>query len=163
MKKPDNKLSADTIHTIASLLIKIPNIEVVKTVCQNDLHLPAETLEAAINEARVVLTRAADYNRDEEFGKSITALNELYALNLKSKDYKSALSVRKELNSMLSLKYIADTNATKSSEGTELLVEELETIRGYLEPLELSADPKCPTVELARLAAFEIINKDETE
>jgi hypothetical protein len=54
MKKTNIELSADTIHTVASLLIKIPNIEVVKTVCLNDLHLPPETLEEAINEARIV-------------------------------------------------------------------------------------------------------------
>jgi hypothetical protein len=114
-------------------------------------------LDTAIKEARIVLTRAADYNRDEEFGRAITALNELYSLNIKNKDYKSALSVRKEMNSMLSLKYVAESNATKSSEGTELIADEIDTIRQYLEPLGL-AEPETPTVELARLAAIRITN-----
>jgi hypothetical protein len=114
-------------------------------------------LDDAIREARVLLTRAADYNRDEEFGKAITALNELYSLNLKQKDYKSALSVRKELNAMLSLKYVAESTAGKSSEASEMMCEDIETIRGYLEPLGL-AEPETPTVELARLAAIRITN-----
>jgi hypothetical protein len=161
MKENNSKntfeLPADTVHTIASLLIKIPNSEVVKTVCQNDLHLPAEQIETAIKEARVLLTRAADYNRDEEFGKAITALNELYSLNLKNKDYKSALSVRKELNSMLSLKYVTETNTIKEASADDLS-EDIEMIRQYLEPLGL-AEPETPTVELARLAAIHITNQ----
>jgi hypothetical protein len=156
MKKERPELSADTIHTIASLLIKIPNIEVVKTVCKNDLHLPEEMLEDAIKEARTVLTRAADYNREEEFGKAITALNELYSLSLKNREFKTAISVRKELTSMLSLKYIAETNAVKTSEGSEQLVEDMETIRQYLEPLGFG-EPETPTVELTRLVVLNYV------
>ncbi|MDR1922814.1 MAG: hypothetical protein LBQ66_00450 [Planctomycetaceae bacterium] len=147
----DNK----TLEVVAGLMIKIPSIEIVKTVCLNELHIDATEVDEAIKGARTLLTRAADYNRDEEFGKAITSLNDLYASNIKIKDYKTALATRREISLMLGLKRKPDENMTRG-ENTAIEIEN--EIRTYLEPLQL-APQGTPVVELVRILASKIINQ----
>lgn len=147
----------DTLYKIATLLIKVPNIEAVKAICVSELKLDPAAVEGIVQEARVLLTRAADFHRDEEFGAAVTALKDLYASNVKIKAYKDALPVRKELNRLLGLYgNIDDLPAEQAGMSPE--ERELAEIRGHLEPLGL-APSGSPLVELARLAAIEITNR----
>lgn len=60
-------------------------------------------IEAAIAE----LAKAAAVDIDAELGKSIERLNHLYQNSVKVQDFKTALSIQKELNKVLQLKAAA--------------------------------------------------------
>jgi hypothetical protein len=98
------------------------------------------------------------FDREGEFERAIGDLNELYSVNLANGDYKAALSVRKELNAMLAIRVVAESNVAEKSEvDAEALLLEIDTVRKHLEPLGL-AEMGTPVSELARLAAVRIVS-----
>lgn len=67
------------------------------------LGLAASEIPAVIAEARRRLTLAAAYNRDEELGKAIGRLNDLYAQARQAGEYAIAVSAQRELNRLMCL------------------------------------------------------------
>lgn len=117
------------------------------------LKLSPELATAAIDEAKRLITLAADYNRHEELGRAVRRINSLYGSSLKMQDTKTALACQKELNKLLSL-YEPPGQQKATTESTEN--PEAVAIRSHLVPLQLAAD-STPLTEVCRLAALKII------
>lgn len=115
----------------------------------------APAAEAAVNEARRRLTLAADFNRDEEIGKSRRTLESLLSICMAKKDVKTALQVQAKLIDLMGLKPAKDE--APSDEGDES-AGRLRVIEGYLLPLKL-VETTYPIEEHARVAA-EIIRRE---
>ena len=60
-------------------------------------------IDEYIRHARKRLKQSASYQRDEMLGIAIERLNRLYKDNLKVQDYKGALAVQREINTLLGL------------------------------------------------------------
>lgn len=144
-------MTADTLEKIVLLLIKVPNLSTVRAACLDNLKIPAERVDAAIAEARLEITRAADVHRDEEFGKAVKRLENLFSDSNKIKDYKTALAVQKDLSRLIGLYPTGTQQAAETGESEESAA--LARIREHLEPLDL-APPGTPVEELVRLATL---------
>jgi hypothetical protein len=106
-----------------------------------------------VEDARKRITVAADYTRDEQLGKAVMRLEDLYAKSMAGQDIRTALQAQRELNRLLSL--YADArraDTTDDDSDTAILRKQLELIAAYLVPLKL-ADASYPVEEHARLAA----------
>jgi len=118
-----------------------------------------EPVEAAriVSDARKRITVAADFARDEQLGKAVMRLDDLYAKSIAAQDARTALQAQRELNRLLSL-YGGEQRPDPSAPGSESdLAQRLELIASYLLPLALTAD-RYPVEEHARVAAEIIRN-----
>jgi len=61
------------------------------------------TVQRYVQQANAEFKKLAAKNRDREFGKANARLNTLFLRNLKVQDYKTALAVQKEINSLYGL------------------------------------------------------------
>lgn len=126
----------------------------LENACVMKLAIEPERVASAVAEARRRLTRAADYNRDEQLGTAITRMNDLYARAVRTGDLKTALTAQREINKLMDL-YREATGARDEDdedadqEGAEA---ELAAIRRHLLPLGLAAE-SYPLREHARIAA----------
>ena len=111
-----------------------------------------------IKSARLKVTLAADYSREEQVGTAISQLNDLYAKSIIAKDPRTALQARRELNRLMGL-YGDSPGETPTGQNVEELVQTIETIKGYLIPLGL-ADESYPIQEQVRIAADIIRQKN---
>lgn len=124
----------------------------LRTACIEKLGVAAGDVDAIVAEARQRITVAADYDRDEEVGKAVTRLNDLYARALRSQDNRTSLAAQRELNRLLGLyQRPPETEVEEDAEGRQLA-----QAREHLEPLGLGK-PGTSTVELVRLAVAEIL------
>ena len=134
----------------------------LESACIAKLSVPPENVKAVVAEARKRLTLAAEYNRDEMLGTSLTRLNDLYGRCIRAgadgngPNLAKALDVQREINRLAGLyrgtgSLAADASGTVESEASA----ELAAIGEYLLPLEL-ADEGYPLREHARLAVCRI-------
>ncbi|MBE7465425.1 MAG: hypothetical protein HS116_18260 [Planctomycetes bacterium] len=113
----------------------------------------ADQARNIVAEARKRITVAADYTRDEQIGKAVMRLEDLYAKSMAGQDIRTALQAQRELNRLLSL--YADARRLDSPEDdaeAPVLRRQLDLLSAYLLPLKL-ADPAYPVEEHARIAA----------
>ena len=137
---------------IVLLLINGMSTEAATGFCIQQGQSPDEA-PRIVEEARKRITVAADYTRDEQLGKAVMRLEDLYAKSMAAKDIRTALQAQRELNRLLSL--YADTRQSESGEDDSdagELRKQLNLIASYLVPLKL-AEPSYPVEEHARLAA----------
>lgn len=106
-----------------------------------------------VEDARKRITVAADYTRDEQLGKAVMRLEDLYAKSMAAHDIRTALQAQRELNRLLSL-YADERRADPGDDDSDTAIsrKQLELIAAYLVPLKL-ADASYPVEEHARLAA----------
>jgi hypothetical protein len=140
-------------HQVLLLLATLSSRDLVAVACVEKLNIPPEAVDATIAAARVKLTLAADFHRDEELGRAVTRLHTLYERSLTIQDTKTALATVKELNKLLDLYRAAPAGSIDTS--ADQAAAELAEVRAHLEPLDLGG-PDVPTSELARraVAAF---------
>ncbi|MCK6470867.1 MAG: hypothetical protein L6R28_03895 [Planctomycetes bacterium] len=113
----------------------------------------AEQARSIVAEARKRITVAADYTRDEQIGKAVMRLEDLYAKSMAGQDIRTALQAQRELNRLLSL--YADVRRDDSPNedlDAPAMRRQLDLMAAYLVPLKL-ADPTYPVEEHARIAA----------
>lgn len=139
------------IDKIILLLVSGITPSDLRTACTEKLNVAAGDVNAVVAAARRRITVAADYDRDEEVGKAVTRLNDLYARAIRNQDTRTALATQREINRLLSLYQPAEPAAEIDSAG-----EELEQVREHLLPLKLGRH-ESSTVELVRLAVTEIL------
>lgn len=136
---------------VVLLLINGMSVGSAETFCVQQ----GATLDAAkqiVGEARKRITVAADYTRDEQFGRAIMRLDDLYAKSMAAKDTRTALQAQRELNRLLSLYSPRESPHTPEAGDLVSMRKQLDLIAGHLLPLKL-ADPQYPLEEHARLAA----------
>jgi len=75
----------------------------VATYLTSNMSVPPEQAEAVVKEARRRLTVAADFDRDEEIGKAVLRLEDLFRTSLLAKDTRTALQAQRELSRLLRL------------------------------------------------------------
>ncbi|MBE7466799.1 MAG: hypothetical protein HS116_25290 [Planctomycetes bacterium] len=113
----------------------------------------ADQARSIVAEARKRITVAADYTRDEQIGKAVMRLEDLYAKSMAGQDIRTALQAQRELNRLLSL--YADArrlDAPEDDAEAPVLRRQVDLLSAYLLPLKL-ADPAYPVEEHARIAA----------
>jgi len=140
------------VEQIVLLMIGGLSDALLYTAAIDKLKLTPELATAAIDEARRLITLAADYNRHEELGRAVRRINKLFSDSVKMQDSKTALACQKELNKLLSLyeppgQQKATAEAPENAEAT--------AIRAHLVPLKLTLD-SAPLAEHCRLAALRI-------
>jgi len=116
-----------------------------------------DSARRTVAQARQRITVAADYARDEQLGKAVMRLDDLYAKSIAAQDARTALQAQRELNRLLCL-YSVGERGPGASDSSDEAAQRLELIAGYLLPLRLT-DERYPVEEHARMAS-EIIRKN---
>ncbi len=116
--------------------------------------LAPDQAKGIVAEAKSRITVAADYARDEQVGKAVMRLEDLYAKSMAAKDIRSALQAQRELNRLLALYADARKEEAEANEAEDgaTLRSRLDLIASYLTPLALT-EAAYPIEEHARLAA----------
>ncbi len=137
---------------VVLLLVNGMSAEAAESYCLQQGVAP-ESAKEIVAEARKRVTVAADYTRDEQLGKAVIRLNDLYAKAIAGQDIRTALQAQRELNRLLSL-YADSRRSDPSAEDSDptALLRQLELVAACLVPLKL-ADPSYPVEEHARIAA----------
>lgn len=142
-------IDREPIDRIVLMMVDGASAETVSRYCR------ASGLgEAVVAEARRRIALASRYNPAQELGAAIKRLNSLYRAALEAGEYSVALQSQRELNKLLRLADVSDTDETIAS---DVALQELESVRGHLLPLALT-DAGKPLTEHARLAADRIRN-----
>lgn len=135
---------------VVLLLTNGMSVEAAEGYCVKQSTLDAEAARRLVSEARQRITVAADYARDEQLGKAVMRLDDLYAKSIAAHDTRTALQAQRELNRLLGLYAAAD--AAGAVEGNDDTARRLELVASYLLPLNLT-DERYPVEEHARIAA----------
>ncbi len=155
MEGQDGDPAARTaIEKIVLLMVSGMSQADLESACVMKLGLEPERVASAVAEARRRLTRAADYNRDEQLGTAITRMNDLYARAVRTGDLKTALTAQREINKLMDLyrEAIGGEGPEAEHADPEGAQAELAAIRRHLLPLGLAAE-SYPLREHARIAA----------
>ena len=115
----------------------------------------SDTARRTVADARQRITVAADYARDEQLGKAVMRVDDLYAKSIAGQDTRTALQAQREFNRLLGLYWADGTPAETATTDAQDVVRRLELIASYLIPLKLT-DERYPVEEHARLAADRI-------
>jgi hypothetical protein len=137
---------------IVLLLVGGMSTEAAEGYCVRNCGMDAEAARRTVTEARQRITVAADYSRDEQLGKAVMRLDDLYAKSIADQDARTALQAQRELNRLLGLHWAEWAAALASDSAAQEAHRRLELIVGYLIPLKLT-DERYPVEEHARLAA----------
>ena len=132
------------------LLINGMSVNAAETFCIQQ-GADADEAKRIVGEARKRITVAADYARDEQFGRAIMRLEDIYAKSVAAQDTRTALQAQRELNRLLSL-YGPRGDGTPGGGEDAVKRKQIELIEGYLLPLALT-DPSYPIEEHVRIAA----------
>jgi hypothetical protein len=144
---------------IVLLLTNGMSVEAAEAYAVKQGSLDADAAHRLVAEARQRITVAADYTRDEQLGKAITRLDDLYAKSVTAHDTRTALQAQRELNRLLGLYAAGDAAGGGSAEDNDA-GQRLELIASYLLPLKLT-DERYPVEEHARVAS-EIIRQSRS-
>ena len=133
------------------LLINGMSTDAVESWCLQQGQ-PADQARITVAEARKRITVAAEFTRDEQLGKAVMRLENIYSKATADNDTRTALQAQRELNRLLSLYDGRQDSASEEQEPGSDAARVLEMIAGYLLPLHL-AEPTYPVQEHARIAA----------
>lgn len=139
------------------LLVTMQSAAKVRAVCVEKLEIPDAEVDGVLADARRRLTVAADFHRDEEVGRALVRLGDLYERSLRVQDVKTALAAQKELNKLLDLYAGAPPAGGEDYHAGGQAAADLAAVRQHLAPLGLGGDDDS-TVELARLAVEKLIH-----
>lgn len=144
---------------VVLLLISGMSTGAAETFCLQQGADP-DAAKAIVGEARKRITLTADYARDEQLGRAIMRLEDLYAKSIAATDTRTALQAQRELNRLLRLHEPSEP-ATPAADPQELAEARrlLDSVRNYLLDLNL-APADVPIDEHARVAAELLIDHD---
>jgi len=134
------------------LLTNGMSVEAAEGYCVRQGGMDLDTARRTVAEARQRITVAADYARDEQLGKAVMRLDDLYAKSIAAQDTRTALQAQRELNRLLGLYSPKDTADGDAPTDAQDALQRLELIASYLLPLKLT-DERYPVEEHARLAS----------
>jgi hypothetical protein len=133
-------------------------VEAAEDYARKNGGLDADAAKALVSDARKRITVAADFARDEQLGKAVMRLDDLYAKSIAAKDTRTALQAQRELNRLLGLYADGAGDPLSRSDADEEAPGRLELIASYLLPLNLT-EPSYPVEEHARIASEIIRSK----
>lgn len=124
-QKPTAVEKDKRVNQVLKLLLNgLSRAEICQFVSEKtDWNVDERTIDRYIAEANAIFKEKSNIIREQEIGKSLLRLENLYARNMQITDFKAALAVQKEINAMLGL------NAPKSIELTTWETKALEYIR----------------------------------
>ncbi|MEP0846055.1 MAG: hypothetical protein HRF50_04440 [Phycisphaerae bacterium] len=143
----------EVVEKLLLLIVRGLNSETDLRRAAAQLGVKAKRAADAVTSARQKLTRAAAVSGDEELGKAIRRLEDLFGSATRAKDHRTALIAQKELHKLLGLYDLAAARKDAPADAAQSPAEaELAAIRLHLLPLGL-ADADYPLREHARIAA----------
>jgi hypothetical protein len=145
---------------VVLLLTNGMSVEAAEGYALKQGNLDADAAHRLVAEARQRITVAADFTRDEQLGKAITRLDDLYAKSVTAHDTRTALQAQRELNRLLGLYAAGDAAGPNGGTEDNDAGQRLELIASYLLPLKLT-DERYPVEEHARVAS-EIIRQSRS-
>lgn len=140
---------------IVLLLVNGMTVEAATGFCLKSGLTPEQAGEA-VRVARKRITVAADYAREEQIGRAVMRLEDLYAKAVAGQDLRTALQAQKELHRLMSL--YGDAAKPGEADAGETASASLDLVGQYLLPLNLIG-PEYPVEEHARIAS-EIIRQN---
>jgi hypothetical protein len=103
------------------LLIGADRAEILQYATEK-YNISERAVDELIAKANAIYAEIAKAERVEEFGKALTRLNNLYARSLKVQDFKTCLSVQKEISNLLGLNAPEKKDITSGGEKLEIVI-----------------------------------------
>ena len=103
MPKSDKNTIERRIKSISSMLINGNNREFIVLYCSENWNIGERQADKYINKARTLIKQSVKKQVAYDYAKAVRRYEELYRLSIEKKDYKTALSVNKELTTLQGL------------------------------------------------------------
>ena len=103
MPKSDKNTMERRIKSISSMLINGNNREFIVLYCSENWNIGERQADKYISKARTLIEQSVKKQVAYDYAKAIRRYEELYRLSIEKKDYKTALSVNKELTTLQGL------------------------------------------------------------
>ena len=103
MPKSDKNTIERRIKSISSMLINGNNREFIVLYCSENWNIGERKADKYISKARTLIEQSVKKQVAYDYAKAVRRYEELYRLSIEKKDYKTALSVNKELTTLQGL------------------------------------------------------------
>ena len=103
MPKSDKNTVERRIKSISSMLINGNNREFIVLYCSENWNIGERQADKYISKARTLIEQSVKKEVAYDYAKAVRRYEELYRLSIEKKDYKTALSVNKELTTLQGL------------------------------------------------------------
>ena len=103
MPKSDKNTIERRIKSISSMLINGNNREFIVLYCSENWNIGERQADKYISKARTLIEQSVKKQVAYDYAKAVRRYEELYRLSIEKKDYKTALSVNKELTTLQGL------------------------------------------------------------
>ena len=103
MPKSDKNTIERRIKSISSMLINGNNREFIVLYCSENWNIEERQADKYISKARTLIEQSVKKQVAYDYAKAVRRYEELYRLSIEKKDYKTALSVNKELTTLQGL------------------------------------------------------------
>lgn len=103
MPKSDKNTMERRIKSISSMLINGNNREFIVLYCSENWNIGERQADKYISKARTLIEQSVKKQVAYDYAKAVRRYEELYRLSIEKKDYKTALSVNKELTTLQGL------------------------------------------------------------
>ena len=103
MPKSDKNTVERRIKSISSMLINGNNREFIVLYCSENWNIGERQADKYISKARTLIEQSVKKQVAYDYAKAVRRYEELYRLSIEKKDYKTALSVNKELTTLQGL------------------------------------------------------------
>ena len=103
MPKSDKNTIERRIKSISSMLINGNNRGFIVLYCSENWNIGERQADKYISKARTLIEQSVKKQVAYDYAKAVRRYEELYRLSIEKKDYKTALSVNKELTTLQGL------------------------------------------------------------
>ena len=103
MPKSDKNTMERRIKSISSMLINVNNREFIVLYCSENWNIGERQADKYISKARTLIEQSVKKQVAYDYAKAVRRYEDLYRLSIEKKDYKTALSVNKELTTLQGL------------------------------------------------------------
>ena len=103
MPKSDKNTIERRIKSISSMLINGNNRDFIVLYCSENWNIGERQADKYISKARTLIEQSVKKQVAYDYAKAVRRYEELYRLSIEKKDYKTALSVNKELTTLQGL------------------------------------------------------------